>query len=198
VVSDLVKKSAWQRGEAVCSITRWQGIEASPAIAAWVGFIVGSQAYIQGQVEPRMGQRGLYSLLASSLITGLISSPLVAIFNGYTNEMGVGASLRAFSRWQALAISVQEAAFVAGLTAAGRIVVPMKQYCGDHEMVDYAAAYVSGGFGALAGHPANTAITRWQRGLPMNRQCMWWGAARRAHAIGCFLVLYTGGKKHFS
>jgi hypothetical protein len=44
----------------------------------------------------------------------------------------------------------------------------LKRKFGDHKAIDYGAAFLAGGLGSLAGHPANTALTRWQSGLKMD------------------------------
>lgn len=197
---DLMDKSAEQRGElpkTTFSAGFKSGMKASPT----VGMLISFQDMLQGGVEKKLlgedAQPTLPTKLASSALVGIVSSPVVAVFNGQTLKGGgVVDSLRKFSLRQGLAISFQEAAFVAGLSAAGLVAAPMKERFGDTKAVEYAAAFTSGAFGSLAGHPANTALTRWQSGQSVEsaRQLMW-GSMRKARAIGLFSVLYKMGKE---
>jgi hypothetical protein len=65
----------------------------------------------------------------------------------------------------------------------------MKNEFGDNQAVSYTAAFTAGSIGSLSGHPANTALTRWQNNLSIEhpRQLLW-GSARKTWAIGLFAV----------
>ena len=84
------------------------------------------------------------------------------------------------------ALAVQETAFVGGFSAADLLANQMKLMFGDNKAVEYSAALISGAGGSLAGHFANTAVTRWQNNLPVEsfRQ-LWWGAFKK-HALSLF------------
>lgn len=200
VFRHLIVKSAQQKGEPIPKITYLEGIKAGIKAAPTVGIIVGAQMILQSAVEKAIvgdgNKANLPSMLASSAIVGIASAPALAVFNGHTMGWTIVKSLRMFSAKQGLAIAGQETAFVCGLTAADMLSVAMKKRFGDNKAVEYSAAYLAGALGSLAGHPGNTALTRWQSSMTLNsfRQSMW-GAARKAHAIGSFSVFYKLGKE---
>lgn len=194
----LKAKSELQKGLIPVRLTFWKGCgEGIQKLSLSVGFIVGTQMLLQGFVEKAFTENnkrgGWMSMLGSSAVVGILSAPFLAVFNGQTMGWGVRESLRKFTVRQGLAISSQETAFVGGVSAADRLAVVMKSHLGDNKAVEFFAAYLAGGFGSLVGHPANTALTRWQCGLQVAgfRQAMW-GALRKAHAIGLFSVFYKG------
>jgi len=200
VFRDMVAKSAQQQGLPVLRMSMLEGLREGFRASPTVGIIVGTQMVFQSFCERAMarepGQAGLPSMLASSAVVGAASAPVLAVFNGQTMGWGVRESLRRFSARQALAITVQETAFVFGLSAADRLAAVMKGRFGDNSVVEYTAAFTAGALGSLAGHPANTALTRWQKGMTVDnwRQSML-GAARKARAVGGFSVVYKLGKE---
>ncbi len=195
VFRDMVAKSAQQKGVPVPQMTLVAGLKEGFKAAPTVGVIVGTQMVIQRAVERALvgdsNKGSLSSAFASSAIVGTLSAPVLAVFNGQTMGWSVRDSLRKFSAKQGLAIAVQESAFVGGLSAADRLAVVMREQFGQSNVVDYSAAFTAGALGSLVGHPANTALTRWQSGMTVEsfRQSMW-GSARKARAVGCFSVLY--------
>ncbi len=103
-------------------------------------------------------------------------------------------SLRRLAPKQATAIVIQETAFVGGVSAKDEIAPLIREYAGDNAAVDYATAYFSGALGSILGHPANTALTRWQNGMVVESvsQSML-GAARKARGIGVLSMLFAIG-----
>ena len=200
VFRDMVAKSAQQVGNTIPSITFIEGVKRGAKAAPTVGTIVGTQMIIQNIVEKALvgdsNKPSLSSTFASSAIVGAVSAPVLAVFNGQTMGRGVRESLRKFSPMQGIAIAVQETAFVIGLSVADQVAIEMKKKFGDAKVVDYTAAFGAGAAGSLAGHPANTALTRWQAGLKVNNfSQLMRGAVRKARAIGFFSVLYKFGKE---
>ncbi len=198
VFRDMVAKSAEQLGQFVPSMTFREGVKRGVKAAPTVGAIVGTQMILQNMVEKALvgDKPSLSSKFASSAIVGTASAPVLAVFNGQTMGRGVRESLRKFSPRQGLAIAVQETAFVIGISASDQLATKMRKKFGDTKAVDYTATFVAGAAGSLAGHPANTALTRWQAGLTVDHfSQLMWGAARKARAIGCFAVLYKFGKE---
>lgn len=203
VFRDLIIKSAQQRGEAIPSITISEGLKKGLRSAPTVGVIVGTQMVIQQQVEKvLMGDSkssSFSSSLLSSAIVGAASAPVLAVFNGQTMGKSMWESIRNFTPRQGGAIAAQETAFVAGISAADKLSTKMKQKLGDNKFVDYAAAFFAGAAGSIAGHPANTALTRGQSGMKLESfgQSLW-GVARKARAVGCFSVLYKFAKENLN
>lgn len=195
IFRDLVVKSALQKGAPTPYMSVMDGIRGGVQAAPTVGVIVGTQMVFQRVLEKiLMGNKDtkeMATLLVSSAIVGTASSPILAVFNGQTMGWTVVESMRRLSVRQCAAISVQETAFVGGLSAADRLAEEMRRHCGNSKTVDYVAAFISGYLGSLAGHPANTALTRWQSGMKIeNVTQLMWGAARKARAMGLFSVGY--------
>lgn len=203
VFPDMIAKSAQQKGLPIPSTTFIEGVKKGVKAAPTVGVVVGVQMIIQNTVENALvrdsNQQSLSSMFVSSAVVGIGSAPILAVFNGQTIGKGARESLRNFSFKQGFAIAAQETAFVIGLSAADRVAVATRKKFGDNKFVDYTAAFIAGAAGSLAGHPANTALTRWQEGMAVeNWRQLTWGAARKARAMGCFAVLYKLGKEHLS
>lgn len=196
----MIYKSALQKGQPIVPISYMKGISEGCKAAPTVGAIVGSQMIIQNYVEKVIvGDKRKASLtdtFVSSGIVGIISSPILAIFNGQTMGLTLRESIRKFTLRQGVTIAGQETCFILGICASDRISTIMKSQFGDNKTVDYSGAYISGALGSIAGHPFNTALTRWQSGLTIDnpRQLMW-GAARKAHAVGIFAVCYKLAKE---
>ncbi len=199
VFRDMIAKSAQQKGLPILDmpfeVSLKEGIKAAPI----VGAIVGTQMVVQNIVEKVLSgessSKSLSLTLVSSAIVGVVSAPVLAVFNGQTMGWSIRESLRKFSAKQGVAIAVQETAFVGGLSVADQLAAVMKKRFGNSKAVDYTAAFVAGAAGSLAGHPANTALTRWQSGMSVDslHQLMW-GSCRKARAIGVFSVVYKLGK----
>lgn len=192
---DMIAKSALQKGQTIPHMTLIGGMNEGLKAAPTVGAIVGTQMIVQSVVEKRlMGESKiptLSSTLISSAIVGIASAPILAIFNGQTMGWTMQQSLRKFSLQQGAAIAVQETAFVGGLSAADQLEKAMRNRLGSSPAVDYTAAFIAGAAGSLAGHPANTLLTRWQSGLPIeSAQQLMWGSLRKARAVGGFAVGY--------
>jgi hypothetical protein len=209
----LIKKSALQKG-VVSNITTLNALKEGVKTAPIVGAIVGTQMVLQNLIQnilekPRKECKvtivssfgngvisfgnpvGLKSTMLSSFCVGVISSPILAIFNGKTLGYTILDSCKRISAKQCGAIAIQETAFVGGLAASDLVAAKMKEKLGNNIVVKYAAVFLAGYMGSMAGHPANTALTRWQSGLPTPtlRQLMW-GSATKARAVGIFAVLY--------
>lgn len=193
---DMIAKSALQKGLPLPSITVLESLKIGVTAAPTVGAIVGTQMLIQRTFEEKLlggksEKPSFLTTLASSAIVGTISAPVLAIFNGQTMGRSWKESLRLFSLKQGGAIALQETAFVCGLSVADWLADVMKRSVGDNKGVEYAAAFLAGAAGSLAGHPANTALTRLQSNQTFSlTQHSMLGAARKARAVGCFAVIY--------
>lgn len=198
---DFAAKSDLQRGMQVTPLSYRNWFKGGVEAARPVGVLVGAQMVVQPVVERALNgesnHSGVWSTFASSGIVGGLSSPFVAVFNGNTMGWDWKKSLRNFTPKQAAVITVQETAFVGGLSAADKVSSFMRGIFGDNKAVDYASTFTAGALGSLAGHPANTALTRAQSGLPFDaRQCMS-GGATKARGVGVFAVCYKLMKETF-
>lgn len=186
------------KGELISRVSWREGIKEGVKTGPTIGAIIGAQMVAQNILEQALTKdskpESLSSKFLSSALVGALSAPLLAIFNGRTMKWGPLESLRKFSPKQGLAIAFQETAFVSGLSVADHLGKEMKEKFGDNKAVEYGAAALAGGLGSAAGHPGNTALTRWQRGMPLSFRHIWWGGFARARGGALFSLLYKLGK----
>lgn len=200
VFRDMIVKSAQQKGMPIPSmpirISLKEGIKAAPTVGTIVGVQMISQRILEKALLKESDSKNFSSTLISSAIVGTASAPILAIFNGQTMGWTIKQTLRKFSAKQGLAIAIQETAFVGGLSIADQLAAILNKKFGNSKAIDYTASFIAGAAGSLAGHPANTALTRWQSGLTINnpRQLMW-GSMRKARAVGIFSMIYKAGKE---
>ncbi|MFI5334986.1 MAG: hypothetical protein ACHQT8_07515 [Chlamydiales bacterium] len=171
-------KSAQQLGNPMPRMSPFNALKGGLKVAPTIGATVGMQLIFQRVIENALkkgDQTSKESSFAtkffSSTITGAVSVPLLAVFNGQTMGYKPMQSLRALSIKQGCAVLVRETGFLASVG-------------GEYP-------FFSGMLGSLVGHPGDTALTRWQKGLKVEsfRQAMW-GAPARAVAVGGFSVGY--------
>ncbi|MBS0652510.1 MAG: hypothetical protein JSR39_03175 [Verrucomicrobia bacterium] len=199
-----VRKSWEQQGKPVPSMTMREvvmgGVKASPTI----GTIVGTQMIVQTFVEKALAKArksgedqppGFWAMFGSSAIVGGISAPLLAIFNGQTMGLSPTQSLSALSPKQVAAIVTRETSFLFSLRISDPVSKKMKQIAGDNKAVEYSSAALSGGIGSLIGHPADTALTLWQKGIKVvSLQQLMRGAASKSIGVAGFSVCYKALK----
>ncbi|MCH9617335.1 MAG: hypothetical protein SP4CHLAM5_07400 [Chlamydiia bacterium] len=171
------------------TINRWDSLKMGLRAAPTVGAIVGAQMITQEAIESNLfPKESLYSTLTSSAMVGVVSSPLLAFFNHQT--LGSGRPF-IFTPRVALALTVQETAFVTGLSVVDKVTEELSGRFGDNKVVDYVTAYIAGGIGSIVGHPANTALTRWQGNLPVERfSQLTRGLAAKTKATATFALGY--------
>lgn len=172
------------------------GIKAAPTI----GITVGTQMAVQNKIESILASQnlgrdkkpaGFTSTLISSTIVGTISAPALAVFNGQTMNRTALQSIKALSRWQVGAIIVRETSFVFFLRYNDRMAKEMKIRLGDNKKVEYGAAFMSGVCGSLIGHPADTALTLWQKDIKIKKLTyLGRGASVKAITLGFFNAHY--------
>lgn len=172
------------------------GCKAAPAIGA----LVGTQMIAQGLIEKHLlkptenkekSPPSLTTMLTSSVIVGVASTPAAAVFNGQTMELTAIQSLRGLSVKQTGAIVTREICFLFSMRVSGPVSKAMENHFGENKAVEYASAFFSGATGSVIGHPADTALTLWQKGMKVETfpQAMR-GAPVRAVTIGTFSMCY--------
>lgn len=198
VYPDLEAKSLQQLGEhniPPINFKNWakEGLKLAPV----VGFIIAAQMEANQKVDNFWKSKffdptllNVLTTIGSPAVVGFGFSPFLTIFNGKTMKMTAMQSLQMlFGRAglkMCMAIALQETAFVAGIAAGKQI-----KKLSDNNAITYPATFAAGYIGSLAGHPFNTAVTRWLKKKPVEfSNQLWWGAARKARAIGCFALLY--------
>lgn len=191
-------KSALQMGGRMPPIEVISTLKKGCQTAPTVGAIVGTQMIVQNLVEKAL-QKGAGNqqtqnfpmMLASAAIVGALSAPILAVFNGQTMGQTAFQSLKSLSAKQTSAIVARETSFLFSLRVSEPIAKEMERLCGKSPAVDYGSAFVSGVVGSLIGHPADTALTLWQKGMKVKnaRQLMRGGPAK-AVAVGGFSMGY--------
>ncbi len=201
-----VIKSAQQEGRPIPRVTLKKaiigGIRAAPSIGTTVGIQMIGQGYLERLLKKITKQKdklSFSSMIVSSLAIGIISAPPLAVFNGQTMGHSVMQSLRMLSAKQAMAITCRETSFLFSIRISDPLGKAMKDIIGDNKFVEYSSAFFSGVIGSFVGHPADTALTLWQRKMKLVsfRQLMR-GAPMRAFATGSFAVFYKLAKQFFN
>ncbi|MES2121248.1 MAG: hypothetical protein V4492_00550 [Chlamydiota bacterium] len=199
-----VVKSALQTGQPFPSMTMREALMGGFKAAPTIGTIVGTQLlvdeYVGKQIAMFLRERGVDSELAakflSAVVVGAVSVPPLVVFNGQTMKQTAWESLMALSLKQAAAVVTRESTFVFSLGASAFVKAKMSEFAGENKAVEYGSAFVSGVIGSVVGHPADTALTLWQKKMEVEglRQLMR-GGLYKAGAVGVFSALYTGLKK---
>lgn len=199
VYNFFANKSALQLGEPLPQLTLKERVKGGLKLSPSVGVVVGSQMGIQSLVEDALNEgqkeKNLANSLKSAAIVGTLTSPFVAAFNGKIRGMPLAKIMKSLkSPYMVGAVAAQETAFVGGISGADKVIVELKKRLGDNPLVNEMGAFVAGAFGSLAGHPANTAITRWQEGMKVRPEHLMRGASQKAIGTGIFAVVYNLAK----
>lgn len=161
------------------------GFEAAP--------VLGTQVLVQMVIEEQIAKRsqpGFSTMLVSSIAVGALSTPLLAVLNGYTMEKSILDSLKGLTFKQTGAIVMRETSFLFSIRVSGTVSRAMKEVGGDHPLIEHGSAFVTGMIGSVFGHPADTALTLWQKNRAFAISQSMRGAAPRALACGGFTVIY--------
>jgi hypothetical protein len=190
-------KSAEQQGQPLPPIKG--SLKAGCKAAPTIGLIVGTQMVAQTLAEKSLSslmkktedRENFALMLASALLVAAISAPALAVFNGQTMGKKVAESLRALSPKQALAIIARETSFLFSLRVSGPISAQMQNALGENRCVDYSSTFATGAIGSLIGHPADTLLTLWQKGMKVaNPFQTMKGAPIKAVTVGGFSIGY--------
>jgi hypothetical protein len=198
-----IVKSAQQMAQPIPRMTVREALKGGIKAAPTIGIIVGTQMSVQKIAEEVLMKNkqnrdkpNFTSMLVSSALVGVISAPAYAVFNGQTMNRTAMESLRALSARQATAIVSRETSFLFSLRISDPVSEAMKRAIGDNKIVEYSSAFISGAIGSVIGHPADTALTLWQKEMQVEscRQLMR-GASAKALAVGGFSVFYKVTKE---
>jgi len=213
------RKSCQQLGDQMPKMTIKGAVKGGCALAPSAGLMVGSQMACQPFVDKGvnyvLGEKPKESsdigrMLISSAVTGVISSPFVAGFNGQTIEskeklsefQKFRLSVKATNRQQVAAIVAQETIFMASVRGGKLVSNYVKATIGDNWVIKYTSIFLTGVVGAVLNHSANTFFTLSQRKdskieeislKNLNRKTLarlMQGWKPRALAVGAFCVIY--------
>jgi len=197
---DFVMKSQRQLQEPVLHIGLKQSLAVGVKAAPVVGGIVGVQMVAQKGIEKMLAKRSssdnaqsnsLARILASAAVVGVISSPFLAMFNARTISQPALEALKKLTPLKVGAIVAQETGCVAAIAISNPLSERAKRLLGENKAVEYGSVFATGVLGSLAGHPANTALTRWQAGKSVeNISQLMRGSLTRARGFGTFVLCY--------
>lgn len=166
------------------------GLRASKALSVMMGTQMIAQTHLD------LLTKGVpYSSLWNSMFIGAVSAPALIVFNGYTMNKTAIESLKALRLRQVAAIMYLETSFLFAMRLALTADDMMKAHLGDNKATSYATAFLSGAVGSLIGHPADTAVTRWQKELLVPIRVLYYGAPVKAVTLGAFSVIYKAMKE---
>jgi hypothetical protein len=160
-----------------------------------VGVCVGTQIMAQHLFEKKIFNIDPISAsfkekLLSAIAVGALSAPAYAAMNAQTMGKTIRYAFLHFSKKQAMAITMREGAFLMGLEMADPICDVMKKRF-SKETSDFLGGFISGVFGSIVGHPADTYLTLEQNKMKVtNFSCLYRGAMTRAIAVGAFSMCY--------
>lgn len=170
--------------------------KAAPTTGIIIAFQLTSEGWANNYMKARSGKKNerlsLGQTVVSSAFSGLVAAPALAVLNGQASGMSVVEAIRKISSRQIAVLVMRETSFVASLKLSVPLSIYMKDRWGESRATDFACGAVSGATGSLIGHPADTAVTRWQKGLTIVhvRQYMNGGAVK-ATTMAVFTGLYT-------
>lgn len=187
-----VKKSAKQLAVPVASMTLREFARENVKMASTVGLLVGAQFVSQEWVKEHLlyNEQGYRKMLASSMLVGIACSPILAVFNGLSMKLTFSESCRRLSVKQVGAIIVQETIFLFSKEGSEPVNKEMNNIFGEKDVVRYGSSFVTGAFGALCNHPANTTLTFLQNDRKFNVRHLMRGCFHRALSVGTLLACF--------
>lgn len=160
-----------------------------------VGVCVGMQIIAQHLFEKKIFNidpvnASFKEKLLSAIAVGALSAPAYAAMNAQSMGKTIRYAFLHFSKKQALAITIREGAFLMGLEMADPICDVMKKRF-SKESSDFLSGFISGIFGSIVGHPADTYLTLEQNKMKVSGlSCLYRGAMTRAISVGAFSMCY--------
>lgn len=196
-------KTALQLGGNLPKMGIREAMKGGIGLAPLGGCIVGAQMTTQKVIEYVMtdwmhlqNKDNGAAMLVSSATVGGITSPILTVFNGKTMGQTAMQSLKNLNRWQVGAITARETSFVLSLRIADPVSRYMKEVFGDKPWVETASAFTSGAIGSVIGHPADTALTLWQKNRAIGcPSALMRGGMVKAVTIGVLATCYSASKK---
>lgn len=205
-------KTAQQLQKPIPTMSALEALMGGMRLAPTVAGLVGTQMVLQNASERKIKQlfrdtqekaqdesATLVETTASSFFVGAVSAPGIAIFNGQAANQSPISSLRNLTLKQAGAISMQETAFVMGMSAGGHLYGLVKEHVCDNDAIKHLSNFITGAAGSLCGHPANTALTLWQNGLKVEKVFqLSRGGPVKAIATGLFSMGFQVAKERLN
>jgi hypothetical protein len=188
-----------------------EGIQATPVISGIVGsqiifqkfFNLGIEKVCGTKINESSGAKYLNDFASCGLVAA-ISTPGYLEFNRRAMKMPFSLNML-LSAKQAKFIAFRELCFMNSLIGSGRIAKEMKSKFGDSKIVEYTSIFFTGAVGSLAGHPADTIVTRLMNSKPVDYKwnvksmnALMQGGLTKACGIGFFCIIYNAVKDKLS
>lgn len=194
-----LQKSALATGESVqFGVRMW--FNGARATAPIVTLLLGSQLVAQKGLSFAFTKEGSApsktAIIASSVITGLVTVPIATALNAATlPDLSPIEAVRKMSLKEASSMGVRETGFVLTMAARDPIYRAIVPYTGEGRVIEKITAVVVTIIGSLLTQPADTIVTRMQKGLPVTWSCLMKGSVPRALAVSGFGILYDAIEK---
>ncbi len=194
-----IAKSSLQLGNPIPKMTITnivkQSFRASPNIGGIVGTQIVAHQFLEHtflKIDGKDHKPGPGFTLITSLSVGAISIYPLAIFNGLTIGHSFKKSIYSMSLKQSAAILTRETSFLFSLSISDRVSNELESKF-PIPRIHHVSNFVSGAFGSMLGHPADTALTLWQKGFKViSVQQLFRGFYVKAGASGGFVLLFKG------
>lgn len=189
-------KSALQLGNPIPKMSTLQKIKEGIKVSPMTSVIVGSQLVFQSAINKMLFKDNMphsfsRTLLSSAIVAG-VSAPLLTMFNGRTVGLSAKQSIRSMSSMQIAAIVLRETSFIFSLKVSGPLKEVMHQKDLKAKPYEIAASFLSGAIGSAIGHPADSALTLWQKGIKIQSAALLSrGLFTKSLAVGGFSVVYN-------
>lgn len=164
-----VVKSDRQLGRAVSKVTYKQGLYGGLKAAPLMGSVAAADLLMQDLLERKRGIKEKdakwHHMLMTSMAISVCALPFNAIFNGYTIQRTAFQSLSMLSWKQGGALTCRDALYLFSLRLTAPISEALSDRWGEHPLINYGASFCAGAIGGALSHPADSALTIWQKGL---------------------------------
>lgn len=161
-----------------------------------IGLMLGTQIIVQRLAENFLLGTGVQSeqldklrfhSIGTSLASAIITTPLLAVFNGYTFGEKAWDTLKKLHRKQIAIISLRETSIIFSI----RLIEPINQWTSNNTL-KYLTIFATSFFASIISHPADTLLTFWQqkRITKLFSPTIMRGCLSRSTATGVFVSLY--------
>jgi hypothetical protein len=147
-------------------------------VSPMISVSVGSQIILQNMLN----EHTKHPVWLNSIIAAMLTSPFLAIFNGYTGGKTVYNSLKGLTLKQINYITFRESCFLFSMQASFMISDSTSRF----------AQFAAGFLGSILSHPADTLLTWSQTGLNLDaRKHIMRGGLNRGIGTGLFVLFYN-------
>lgn len=166
-----------------------KSFSSSPICGAVVGTQISAQKLF-GALYSR--EPSTTTLAVSSMTIGLLSVPILSIYNGKTTGLSTFQSLKKLSVNQSLAITFRESLFLFSLEVSKDPYPSTDPLLSKNKVSNLAASFFSTTLASFINHPADTLLTLWQNQKKYTDiKSLYKGVGMRSISSGIFAVIYN-------